>query len=188
MKNEFIYAGYSFLTKEEGDIAIAEQKKVDYLRKNLNHGNPDTVHALYEKAIAERFFKTPIGMSFLKELQDYLIDTADYPESEISAIPVPQGIETSTFAHTRTKPKIAAPQQKTKEKEGLPLHFLSYMLNVILIIAVIAMFIITLKADQPNILNYENSLINKYADWEQELTQREAAVREKELELSIHAQ
>ena len=53
-----------------------------------------------------------------------------------------------------------------------------------MIVLVIAMFVITLTADQPNILNYVRALLNKYATWEQELTEREAAVRERELELS----
>lgn len=36
-----------------------------------------------------------------------------------------------------------------------------------------------------NILNYENAILNKYAAWEQELTAREQAVREKEQESGI---
>ena len=49
-------------------------------------------------------------------------------------------------------------------------------------------FIITLNSDQPNVLNYERNLQNKYATWEQELTQREQTVREKERELHIETE
>lgn len=52
-------------------------------------------------------------------------------------------------------------------------------MNIVMVIAIIAMFIITLNSDQPNVLNYERNLQNKYATWEQELTQREQTVREK---------
>ena len=62
---------------------------------------------------------------------------------------------------------------------------MSVMLNVVLVIAVIAMFVITLTSDQPNVLNYERALTNRYASWEQELTEREQAVREKERELKL---
>ena len=58
-------------------------------------------------------------------------------------------------------------------------------MNIVMIVAIIAMFVITLNSDQPNILNYERNLQNKYASWEQELTQREQTVREKERELHI---
>ena len=36
-----------------------------------------------------------------------------------------------------------------------------------------------------NILNYEKAVTDRYASWEQDLTEREAAVREKERELRI---
>ena len=58
---------------------------------------------------------------------------------------------------------------------------MSIILNLLLVAAVIAMFVITLKSDHPNILNYERTLQDRYASWEQELTEREAVLREKEL-------
>ena len=58
-------------------------------------------------------------------------------------------------------------------------------MNIALIAAVIAMFVITLKSDQPNILNYETALINRYSEWEEELSVRENALREKERELKL---
>ena len=63
----------------------------------------------------------------------------------------------------------------------------SVILNILLILLVIAMFVITLTGNNPTILNYEQKLQNKYAGWEQELTERENAVREKERELSLNA-
>ena len=49
-----------------------------------------------------------------------------------------------------------------------------------LIAIVIAMFVIATTGSNPNILNYENALINKYAEWEQELRERELKVLEYE--------
>ena len=62
---------------------------------------------------------------------------------------------------------------------------LSVIMNIVMIVAIIAMFVITLNSDQPNILNYERNLQDKYASWEQELTRREQTVRERERELHI---
>ena len=50
---------------------------------------------------------------------------------------------------------------------------------------VIGMFIITFTGDNPNIINYKNALENQYSEWEQELDEREDAIREKEAELNI---
>ncbi len=61
----------------------------------------------------------------------------------------------------------------------------SFILNILLVIALCAMFTISLKSDNPNILNYKKNLTNQYASWEQQLTERENAVREKEKELQF---
>ena len=62
---------------------------------------------------------------------------------------------------------------------------ISLIANIVLVIAVAAMFGIAMKSDNPNILNYETQLVNRYASWEQELTEREKVIREKEKELNI---
>jgi hypothetical protein len=38
----------------------------------------------------------------------------------------------------------------------------------------------------PNIINYKTAIMNEYASWEQELSEREAKVREREKELDIY--
>ena len=48
------------------------------------------------------------------------------------------------------------------------------------------MFTITIRSDNPNILNYKRVITDKYAQWEQELTERENAVRERERELKLN--
>ena len=60
---------------------------------------------------------------------------------------------------------------------------ISLIVNIILVIMVIAMFIITLKAENPNMINYRTAILNQYSEWEQELNEREAAIKQKELEL-----
>lgn len=51
---------------------------------------------------------------------------------------------------------------------------------VVLVVIVAAMFAISLTSGSTTILNYENKIINKYEAWEQELQQREDAVKERE--------
>ena len=74
--------------------------------------------------------------------------------------------------------------QKKKDEEKQKL-IISYILNIMLVIAMIAMLVITVNSDNPNIMNYEKVLTNRYASWEQELTEREEVIRQKEKELSI---
>ncbi|MEE5990756.1 MAG: hypothetical protein V3G41_08765, partial [Lachnospiraceae bacterium] len=56
---------------------------------------------------------------------------------------------------------------------------------VFLAACILAMLVISGLSDTPSILNYENELQDKYADWETELNERESAVRAKEKELGI---
>ena len=50
---------------------------------------------------------------------------------------------------------------------------------------VIGMFFIAKTGDNPNVINYEVAIQDKYAAWEQDLTERESVIREKELELGV---
>lgn len=45
--------------------------------------------------------------------------------------------------------------------------------NLFLVLVVVGMVVITLMDDHPNIINYENKIIDKYTKWEQELEERE---------------
>ena len=47
------------------------------------------------------------------------------------------------------------------------------------------MFAITATSGTATVLNYEQKLIDRYEGWEQELNEREAAVKEREEELGI---
>jgi len=61
----------------------------------------------------------------------------------------------------------------------------SIILNVVLVLAVGFMFYIAYTSEHPNVLNYKRNLVNKYAQWEQELSEREKEIREKERNLMI---
>ncbi|MGN0402770.1 MAG: hypothetical protein ACI4HQ_11020, partial [Acetatifactor sp.] len=72
------------------------------------------------------------------------------------------------------------PEDTEKTKQYL---IISLILNVLLVVAIMVMFRITLKSNNPNVLNYERVITDKYATWEEELTERERIIREKEKEL-----
>ena len=77
------------------------------------------------------------------------------------------------------------PEERRKKELQEKQHQLrlSLIVNAVLVLGLIAMFFIALRSEQPNILNYEKNIKDRYAAWEQELTEREPAVRKMELEL-----
>jgi len=171
--------GYLFLTKAEANAARNEKDRIEILEKRMDYHSYEQVKAVYDKAIDERIFKTPIGYNFLRKMQSTLLQK-NRKNEEIK--PIPFYINFLPSVRERTAPAKARIEVKENKNHSLAI---SIGINIGLVLAVIAMFYITLNADNPNILNYETALQNKYAGWEQELNERESIVREKERELKI---
>ncbi len=180
---ENIVSGFAFYSEKDAALAEQERQKIAYLDKRIDRTNLESVLAIYKKALEDRVFRTPVGLEYLRELQGELKERQDELGEEIPPIPL-----WTNFADIREKTAPARRRIQPAPKEDKNTTFrLSLIMNIVMIVAIIAMFIITLNSDQPNILNYERNLQNKYASWEQELTQREQTVREKERELHIEA-
>lgn len=175
--------GFVFYTKRDAELAAQEQKKIEYLQARMNYSNPESILRIYEKAVDEKLFKTPVGIGFLKDMQNFLIRNEAIEDDKIPPISLHVSFDDELREYSNPARRRVKPSEK--KEGGFPFFPVSVVLNVALVIAVIVMFWIAISAGQPNILNYENALVNKYAQWEQELTQREQAVRDKELELSI---
>ena len=178
--------GFLFYNQKDAALAETEQKKIAYLEARMDYSDPERILQIYEKAVKERIFTTPIGIIYLKEIQDFLMKQPRIDKAAVSPIPLFHTYDAELRkkqepARKRIKPSA----KKQKWKAAFPI---SIILNLILAAAVVAMFVITLQSDNPNVLNYEKALINQYASWEQELTEREQAVREKERELKIETE
>ena len=61
----------------------------------------------------------------------------------------------------------------------------SLIVNVILLLAIAAMFILVQKSDVPTIIDYENKLIDRYEEWQKNLEEREAIIRDYEEKYNI---
>lgn len=181
----YVAEGYSFYTERDAALAENERRKVEYLEAHLDYQHPESILRIYKKAIEDRVFRSPVGLFFLRNLQQYLISQPGIAPDAVDVIPLYVSFEgefreQSNPARNRVKPVMK--KEKPKKSFALPV---SIIINFGLAIAVIAMFVIALNTDQPNILNYERTITDRYASWEQELTEREQAVRERELELRL---
>lgn len=184
----FSAEGYSFYTEKDAALAESEKRKVEFLEARMDYAHPDSILKIYNKAIGERIFKSPVGHFFLKSTQNYLTKQPNIAKEDIADIPMYVTFDGEFRDQPKpVQPRVAAqttPKASKKEAKSNALTA-SIIINLVLAAAVIAMFVITLKSDQPNILNYEKAITNRYAAWEQELTEREKAVRDKERELNI---
>ena len=136
---------------------------------------------IYDKTVKENVFSTPVGMVYLKQLQEFLLNQSGIDPASVAAIPL-----NNTYQEYGKAQSAKERMQEKHEKEmGTKKSQLavSVVLNMLLVIAMIAMFVISLNSDSPNIINYKRVITDQYATWEQELTEREQAIREREREL-----
>ena len=181
-KEEWEVGGFQFGSEKDVELAKKEQEKIAYLEQRIHYDKPETVLAVYNKAIENRIFQTPVGFQFLQKLHTFLTEQG----MEELANPIPLYQVYSYNPEEEVKSRIAKPRVQASQYRVLRSRLRrSVILNIALIILVIAMFVITIQADRPNILNYKRVLTDQYAAWEQELTDREAVIREKERELQI---
>ena len=136
---------------------------------------------LYRKALNERTFQTPVGLAFVNELRERLIEEG-VEEFEIEPIPVYYDVVQNKM---RAGFEPVKEKEEEKPKKEMTKLTVSVVLNVILVLLVAGMFFVAMSGNNANILNYRNAIVDEYASWEQELTEREKAVREKEQELGI---
>jgi len=74
-------------------------------------------------------------------------------------------------------------RKKLKKEQGK--FKLSLFVNFIFAVSIFLIFVITLTSGQTTIFNYERKIQDKYAQWEQQLTERERTIREEEQELEL---
>jgi len=181
-KEEWEVGGFQFGSARDAELARMEQDKIGYIERRLQYDHPESVLSIYNKAIEQRIFQTPVGFQYLQSLKEFLV--ANGLGDQAKGIPLYQlysyNMREETTPHTAKK--RVQPSQYRVLRAKLRR---SVILNIILVLLVIAMFAITLTGKTENILNYERVITDRYAGWEQELTERESVVREKERELRI---
>lgn len=181
MKNEerLIVDGYLYGNADDVNRAKEEKKTVKFLQSKINYEDIQNALKIYDKAIKDKIFKTPVGFEFLKVMRFEMIRHG-MPAENIQ--PIPLYVVFSKEVEQRPIRIFQVKEQSGNLKESLRI---SLWVNIALGILVVGMFMITLFGDNTNILNYKYKIENEYVNWEQELEEREAVVREKEAELGI---
>lgn len=184
-ETELIVNGYSFETQEEYEKALEEKKSIERLMKKVNLNKGELLVALYSGLITQNKLSTVIGLEYLCRLRDIIINKKYAKTSELPPI------QTGNFKTERavgykladTTQKLQAERQQTlKYKERVRTLFI---VNIALVIVIGVMMYIATTSNNVNIINYEHKLVDKYAAWETQLTEREQRVKEAEKRLGI---
>ncbi len=184
--NALSVGGYLFYTEKDARLARAEEQKIEYLEARIDYSSPESIRYIYEHTIQERLFKTPVGLRYLQKLRDFLLAQPETEPGSIMDIPLYMAFDGELRENANPARERVVPSQKRDRDKEKSRFTLSVILNVLMAAAIVAMFYISYVSEQPNVINYERTLTSKYASWEQELTEREQAIREKERELKIN--
>lgn len=177
-KEQSTVNGFIFGSKHDVEKAEQELTAVKYIDKKLEGKSAETILSVYNASIEKKMFRTPIGYSFLHDLQKRMLKMGVKKEN-IVGIPLYQ-----VFEGTKEEERPPRVVQVVKQDKGLRRQNAILTLAVfILVVMIIVMFAMSMLGESPTILNYRRTVENEYAEWQQELTDKDNQLKEKEREL-----
>ena len=197
---EMIVEGVLFTDKSMAQKACHEAESIQYVRGKLDMDNPRMVLEMYRRLLSEHVFETVVGLMYLKELQNYLLMSPELAGEELEAIELPafcagEAMQEETIEwyaknleEIKQRERMASyrkrrAEEKTQQSQKR-LRF-SLMLCLFLFLVAAGMGVISMTGSHPNIINYENKIINKYETWEMDLEKREEELKKQQKELGI---
>ena len=168
--------GFLFSTNKEYNNAIEEQEAVAYFKSNSDLSKSRAALKLYSKLTENRTFHTPVGYTFLKELQDFILKSGIVKSDQLEGIYIPspgsadsEELNTLTIDHF----KQIANQAQNRNKN-------SRIINIFLVLIITVMIGVAIYSDKTVYTNFENKVVDKYATWEEELNNREQILNDLE--------
>ncbi len=180
----YTVGGYTFKSKEAADEAKNELNAIKYVSSKTDTKDPKQVYLLYNKLLDKELFKTLIGMNYLKELQQFLYMSEEIPNDIIRPIPINYELkEVLDGKREITNNKSLIRKLERARDRYKDMYIKSLIINVVLVVVIIIMIVISLTSSNPNIINYERKLQDKYAVWQEQLEQQEESLKAREAEL-----
>ena len=180
--------GFVFTQEIAAKKARKEAEGIQYVKSKVDMENPQMVLQMYHKLLKEQVFETPVGLAYMKELQNYLAENPALQGAKIEPIVLiktseggmgqEESIEwyAKNLEEIKQKERVANFRKRRAEEKVEQMKkrlWASLLFCLFLFIVAAGMVVITMMDNHPNILNYENKLIQKYETWEKDLEQRE---------------
>ena len=193
--------GFAFPDEKMMEKALKEAEGIRYVKNSADLTDPQVVFNVYRQMVHQRLFETPVGYSFLYELQENLWTNPAISNDTIPPIPVAAVSKDAPAAQrARAEQPQSVPRIRTEVKTKIvhktevknvdyKIKFKACMsVCAVLLLIVIGMFAVTATSGNINIVNYENALIEKYEHWETQLNEREEKLREREADASQNSE
>lgn len=183
MSVKYTLEGFQFSSEEEYKIAKEDYDAIQFFKEKLDVSNLPAVYKLYNRLIERDTFQTAVGYSFLRELQNILL------EKKYKTLDDLRKIQIETIQKTSEKvEEISVEHYKNIAENRRIKNRNSRIINILLIFTIIIMFIIALRADKTVFNQFEQDMVDKYSSWEVELSEWEEQLRIREAEINSSSQ
>ncbi len=178
--------GFEFKTEEEAEAAQKEVQAVRYIKDRIAGITPEKAADVYNRLVREEMLTTPVGVAYLRELREELCVTPGVDKNILLPIKIKDEFVVKEISDRTGGEERVISKKAKKEQEKLRGKYRnSLIINVILVIAIIAMFVIVNTSDNVNIVNYREKIINQYEEWQHDLEEREQRIKEYERKYNI---
>ena len=159
-------------------------KAINKMSSKINTKDARQVYALYNSIIDKKLFSTMVGLNYLKELQQFLYICKEIPNNRIRPIPINNDVQSVLEGKREIIENQSEIRILKRERNMYKSRFTtSVIINLALVVVIIAMIIITLTSKNPNIINYETKLQDKYSAWQEQLQSEEASLKAREAQI-----
>ena len=177
--------GFLFEDEATAELAKNELEGIRFIKERTALDNSEVVLKLYNKLLEQKLFVTPVGIRFMLELQNVLLNSAFVAPEDIAPIEVSDIVTKKEVIPEDKKISKKGSKPKTKSAGDYEQPFyIALFFAVVFAVCVVGMFIITkVSGNNVNIINYRNEILNEYSAWEHELEEKEAELKAWEAEL-----
>ncbi len=178
---KLIIDGFTFTSSRDAKMAVKEKNAIDKIKDSIDIKNTQSVLDTYNKLVAKNYFTTPVGITFLYEMRDYLKQF--YNQEELAPITI---VNTKPKSEENIKYELNYKQMEKLKTENAALVSLKKKLVLAVVamsIIIIGMVFIVITNQNLGYFNAEEKVLNKYASWQERLENWEEELIRREDEL-----
>lgn len=181
-----IIDGFVFQYARDTEQAKREYETLKKVREKINVEDLESTLRIYEKMVSKRYFETPVGLSFLHEMREFLV--VNMPDADIKPVYVPG----KTDSEGDKNPLKNLNYEKIQKENDILKNQKKKMTIAIIALAItiLGMIFIVITNENIGYFNAEEKVLNKYSawqerlqNWEDELIEREDELEKREEEL-----
>ena len=183
-QQRYVLDGYLFASRQDYEQAQREAESITLIRSELDVTKEEELYKTYQKLTAKAEYHTPVGIGFMRELQRHLARREETRKG-LPLIPVPASnqsylTEEGDLQAQMENRLVEQRIQKELEAAYKGRYRNLWIVSGFLLALVLALFVITWKDKTIDIQAERDKILDEYAGWAEELTQKEAELQERE--------